>query len=829
MANMHDCIETAIRMGEIPEKDGRAAQTAYAQLKERYATIMPEGQAASRAAQDIKEATTQNAKANFHRVINQMQAMERIRHLVETTPDAANALAGFLRQAEGHGFKGESIQSLTEAYQDMARSKLDALLNDVGLNVIGSSRNTARLENIVKEAFGEDTGDLAAKAHAKAFVETENDLIRSFNAYGGDVKILKNRGLTQTHDADLMRKAGFNAWADTIEPLLDWARITDFATGKGFAATRGEIPPRLQTERFLKDVYESRTTLGWDDRDPSMSFGGTALYNRRADHRVLHFKSGTAQLAYNKAFGSTDPFSSMINGLNSLARDVALMRVLGPNPKLGLEYAIQVAQKKAALAGDTKLESRIQSQAYLARSMLHHAAGASTVQYEGWANFMAGTRAFAASAQLGSAVLSSVTDVATITVAAQHIGMSSSNVLATSVALLKAGATRETAARMGYVAETLATTGGGSARYFGKVFGTGITERMAGFTLRATGLTQVTDWRKIAFQQEFAGFLAEHADRSFDQLPKPLRRIFENRDISARDWDALRHPDARFRADNGADFIAPMYWLEKQTAMPRAEAEGLAMRLQMVAREQLEYAVPTTSLEGRALWLGETARGTVGGELLQSSLMYKSFGLSLFLNQYRRFMAIDSGWDRAAYAAKLSTLLIGTAALAIQLKELAKGNDPRPMTDGKFWMAALMQSGGLGIFGDFFASEQNRIGGGIAQTLAGPVVSLASDVLGPFASNITAAIAGKKTHWGTDAVNLLRHDTPFLSSAFYARTAHARLVADTMQRFFDPEAEKSFRDRLRKQRNDYDNDAYWAPGSPLPTRAPDLSNIMGAR
>jgi hypothetical protein len=43
----------------------------------------------------------------------------------------------------------------------------------------------------------------------------------------------------------------------------------------------------------------------------------------------------------------------------------------------------------------------------------------------------------------------------------------------------------------------------------------------------------------------------------------------------------------------------------------------------------------------------------------------------------------------------LSTTLMG--ALAMQLKEMAKGRDPRPMTDAEFWGAAMLQGGGLGF------------------------------------------------------------------------------------------------------------------------------------
>jgi hypothetical protein len=166
--------------------------------------------------------------------------------------------------------------------------------------------------------------------------------------------------------------------------------------------------------------------------------------------------------------------------------------------------------------------------------------------------------------------------------------------------------------------------------------------------------------------------------------------------------------------------------------------------------------------------------------------------------------------------------------VAIQLKELAKGNDPRPMDQNKFWMAALFQGGGLGLFGDFFAAEQNRVGGGIAETLAGPVVSAASSVIRPIASNTARAISGEDTTFGRDAANLVRRNTPFLSSAWYARTAYSRLVADNLQAFLDPDAEILWRRQLRQQAREYGTQPFIPRrGSGQPFRAPDFTNIIG--
>ena len=830
MTNMADCLQRGIEFGEIDRVRGIAVKAEFDQLVARYSTTMGMGQAQALAAADLKQANKAKTARRRHATLNQLQAMKRIMGQIQSAPDPAVAIRNLMEFSAGSGARGESVKSLTEAYEGSINAGLKDTLDAVGLDVLSNSRNKPLLNDLIRELHDEATGNVLAKKLAKGVRKMQQRMRQLFNAHGGDIGNLADFGVSHAHDAGQLILKGLKAWSEAITPKLAWDRIIDHRTGKPFAA-KGVVPPAADVADFLKDVFDGITTRGWDDKAPGLSVGGRALYNQRAEHRVLHFKDGSAWLEYNSQFGTADPFSAMMNGLHGLARDVALMRVLGPNPRAGLEFAEQVGMKRAADLGDAKMAEAVGRQGKLAKTMLAHQDGSANMpEHVAWARFFGGTRSVLTSIQLGSAVLSSVSDVATIAAAANTVGMSSGNVLSKSVALMKDGATRADAARMGYVAESLADAGAGMARFMGQTFGTGIPDRMASFTLKATGLTFVTDMRKTAFQMEFAGFLAENGNRAFADLPKGLTHIFTTRGITPADWDLLRAPATRFKASNGADFITGHHWLEHQTTLPRVEAEGLAMRLQMAVQEQLEYAIPTASLEGRARLQGSAAPGTISGELARSFMSYKSFAISLTLGQYRRFAEADSwGMNKWGYAAKTSAMLITLGALAIQLKEMAKGNDPRPMDTNKFWMAAVFQSGGLGIFGDFFSAETSRTGGGIGEVIAGPVVGAIGDVIKPVASNITAAIGGGNTYVGRDIANTVRRNTPFASSAWYARTAYSRLVADNLQSFLDPEAELLFRRQLKRQIKDYGTQPF-VPRRGLGNdfRAPDLGNMLGA-
>lgn len=831
-ASIGGCIDAARAAGELDRARAIALKNTLEDLEVRYAQIMPPQAAAARAAQDIRAAVERGLPARYHSVLAQLQSMQRLRARIEASPDPDLLLKNMLSHGEGRADTGESVQSVVRAYVRSINAALHEVLDATTENMIGQSRDSQLLMRIIDELHGDDTGDAVARRLADQIRQQQERMREAFNAHGGNIGRLENFGVTHSHDVARMRRAGFAAWRDTIKGRLDWTRIEDFATGEPFARRKGQLPPDDVIDRFLRDVFETITTRGWNSREVTMGAQGRALYNRRGDHRVLHFQSGKAWRDYNAEFGDGDLFSSLVGGLHGIARDVALMRVLGPNPRMGLQFAESLAMQRAGRAADPELEARVESSAALARAMLAHTDGsANRPVSSAWGAFFSGARSALTSIQLGSAILSAPTDLATLTMAARHMGMNPANVLGRHVQLMASSATRQTAARMGYVADTLADAGANTSRYVGEMWVPNLARRLAGFTMRASGLSFWTDMARTAFQMEFAGALADMAPRAFAELPEPIRRAFAARGLTPADWDALRAPELLFTAENGATFLSPFHWLERQTTLPRDQAEGIAMRLQMLVEEQMEYAVPTANVEGTARMMMGLEPGSIPGELVRSFGMYKSFAVSLTLGQIRRFNAIPTRQDRLQYAAMMGAGLLMLGAVSVQLKDLAKGRDPRPMAGegaGKFWMAALFQSGGLGIFGDFFSAETSRAGGGVAETLAGPVAGLGGDVVRLAAGPIGAMAAGEDPRIGRNLVNFARQNTPVFSSLWYARAAYDRVVADNFQRLVDPEAEANWRRQERARENNFGNRIWWDRGAALPFRAPDLSNATGA-
>lgn len=154
--------------------------------------------------------------------------------------------------------------------------------------------------------------------------------------------------------------------------------------------------------------------------------------------------------------------------------------------------------------------------------------------------------------------------------------------------------------------------------------------------------------------------------------------------------------------------------------------------------------------------------------------------------------------------------------------------DATTETGCAFWFQALARGGGLGIFGDFLFSDVNRYGGGIWNTIAGPVLGTQLDQ----ATRLTVGNLQELIKEG-EAKNAGRELTRFAElmtpgrSLWYARLAMERLIFDEMQKMIDPNANAAFRRIERRAHRERGQSFFSPPGSGFPPkRGPDLGEAL---
>lgn len=812
--SFEDCIRRAMDAGEADKTRGEAATDLWRRTADEYEHQGYARRAAEEmAAEDTKAILRGRMERERHTVLRQL-AVERRNALRAATAIRPEALPlRILQGATDSPDQMSTVVGTMNALRDQFNGMIGSFLEAHRRTILGKVQKTAQLRNVVREMMGESTGDDAARLSAEA-VRAANERARTmFNAAGGAIGDIGN-WMPQRHDRGRVRSAGFDAWFSEISPRLDWSRIENYATGRPFSVDG--VPPSPEVQRsFLADIYRGIETDGWDTRDVTWGkVQGKALAKRHSDQRILHFRSADDWLDYNDRFGANDPFSAITGHLHAMARDIAMMRELGPSHTMGLENIIAYSLKRTA---GTAAEDKAKRNAELARAMLARISGAASHPVsEFWARFLGGVRQTLTAAHLGSAVLVSGSDSVAMSLAAKTMGMNPRNVLASHVRNMSSSLSRKEAAQRGYILDTWADAGNTMHRFLGEAPVSGLTENLSSFVMRAQGLSFWTDSARLTFKSETAAMYANA--RTMADIEPNMARSLRQRGISDEDFAEWVKPSRMYQAEGGARFVDPIIWRERALAdgMEPEEVERILLTIDGLTQEFEEIAIPTRSYEMEARLGGDARPGTIPGELARSLLSYKSYALTFSQNQVRQIMARPTPMSRAEYVAAAVAGFTAMGVLGVQLKEMAKGNEPRPMDNSGFWAAAVLQGGGLGVVGDLANASTTRLGGGLMGYVAGPVVGVANDLGSLTIGNVSEAIRGDDTNAGRDFSKFLARYTPG-TTLWQTRAAMDRLVWDQLQLLLDPEAEKAMRREVQRQKREYGNDPYWEPGALAPS------------
>jgi len=818
------CLMAAKAAGKVDPARADMAQKEYLDLVERYklSERMTEADARIAAGDEVVASFTRRAKARQHYELKRLQWMK------EKGPRYADAEKGpaqiqedlLMAEREEAGLKRQFLGGITDFMNAHAR------------NLIGEVRQRSSLRDVVRELFGENSGNATAKAMAEAILKQYERARSLANSYGMDIPKLDDWGLPHTHNWAKIKKAGFEAWFRALYTNLDWSRIENFDTGKPFAVAKGAKPLEADARKFLQELYGNRTRHGWLKREPGMSFGAAGLKNARTGHRVLHFKDADGWMAYNELFGAANPFEAIINHFGGMARDIALMRRFGPNPAGGLEFAVQTAEKAIEMAGGPKAEKRLQKlhwRAKLARGTMSVLSGrANDPGSEVLAAIGSDVRNYNVASMLGSSPLTMMTDIPAMAFSSMAAGMSPFSPIKELVKetfhLTTLGMDAQTGRELGFILERTHSYNQGRISADRDIWSSNWSNWLSETAMRFNAMTYIDNRERMSMFAAFGADLAKLADRSFDKLPRNTKNLLRNREFTPADWDAVRDSGAIFTDPVGGKHINPKWFLEN-TSLPRAEAEEIAIKLGGVIEDFVEMALPTRNAAATAAMTAGTAPGTFWGEFIRSGKQFKSYPVMMMINVQRR--ARDVGGARGlAWAASLAAASTLFGAFSLQLREIIKGRDPRPMDTPEFWIAAFLQGGSIGILGDFLTSATSRTGGDLAEVLAGPTVGLIADAMRANGPNVVKAFQGKETHFAKDNAKFVLRNNP-LASNWAIRTAFGRLVEDNMLRFIDPSAEADFHRYMRQQQRDYGTGFWWQHGQNKPSRLPDLGNALG--
>jgi hypothetical protein len=815
------CIQNARAEGVIDDAEQKRIQDLYQGHIEQNAARMPPIEAEQAAARATFNQLDFEAKLRKRRKLLQAETYRRVEQDLRTyrnnqgEEDIAQAATNLI---EGDVLsKTTSVETRKQAIRGLALSKMNDVLATFRRNMLGSVRNKAKLRNVIREAFGEDTGDIHARELATSWSETAEYLRKRFNAAGGAISKMANWGFPQYHNMLAIRKAGYDQWRSEILPKLDLDNMIDETTGLPFNEQSIEIA--------LNDVYQTLISNGANKLKPSGAPSGKSLANQKRDHRFLKFKNADAWFEYQQKFGNENVFDTMITHIDTMSRDIAFMETLGPNPSATLQYVRGVLRKEAGMNPDKA--DRINRKLALMETLYSAASDKMNVPVDGRiAQTFGGLRQVLVSAQLGAASLAAITDFNFVRIAKRMTGLPQTDTIRRYLNLispLSAAEKGKIAVSQGLIATGWTSVAAAQMRFVGDISGPEITRRISDFVMRASLLSPHTQANQWAFGMSFTNYVSQNRSKPWAALPDDLKKTFENYGFNEDRWDIIR--STRPMEYEGETFLtAPD--IESRTDIQQKLAFDLSTRYLEMINAETNFAVPTASLRGRVLLTGDSRPGTLGGELGRSFAMYKNFGVTLVNTHLARGMSQPGLAGKGRYMADLIITTTMMGALAMQLKEMAKGRDPRPMDSPEFWGAAFLQGGGLGIYGDFLFSDTSRYGSGLEATIAGPVVGLANDIKDLTVGNIQQAARGEDTKIASETISFAARYTPG-SSIFYIRAALERLVVDRLDMLANPNSIKDMQQLERKYMREYGQQYWWRPGQMTPDRAPDIGAAAG--
>lgn len=722
------------------------------------------------------------------------------------------------RMVAAHGDMSgiQSIDTKARAIAAIYRGELVDFYTNVkgGLGVFTDAE---LVQKIVRERFNDSTGDPLAKKISDKMGEVFEGMRERFNRAGGDIGKLDDWGLPQTHSLEKIVLAGKQAWVQKAEGLIDTSK---------YVHEDGTYYSQQEIRELLEYSFDTLSSNGANKTEIGrQSFGGNSkVTSRHSESRVLHFKDAESWMEYQAEFGGM-PFVDLIEAhVNGLSKDIALVENLGSSPKNAMRILMDAAEQKdwqkGIDANDTG-KSRKRAQ-----TMFDEFSGQNTPQSEVLANMGLAYRSMNVASMLGGTTISSVTDQAMIAKTASIHGIAYRKTFGELISQLNPAnkEDRQLAHSLGLATEEML---GSIARWsddgLTSVHGKSqklarVSSGIASQVMRISGLNALTAASKVGFTKMLMhkyGTLTR--SKAWADLDAMDRELIEKTGLNERAWEVMRLADPVVdRKGNQLMSARSIYEIPDSDLTrfgdPQKVRDEVATQFQAHLLDEQGMAVVEAGLRERTWMSAGQRKGTGMGELVKSMLQFKSFPAAFLMRHGSRAMAQDGVKGKAAYGVSLFAMTTLLGALAVQLKELANGNDPSTMWDSEdpqkamnFWTRSAVQGGGLSILGDILVAGTDTSGRSTSDFMVGPLGSDVKAVLGLTVGNLTQYYDDKDTNASNEAFRLLKNKIP-AQNLWYTKAATNRMVFDEIQDMIAP----GYREKLlRKAERQHDRTRFW--------------------
>jgi hypothetical protein len=788
--------------------------------------------------------------------INKRNAIEneiKIRRLTELvlTEFPNNPLEGLTAIMVGSNNRVVAARSSAAVQQNATVNQLIAGFNaklrtagvddlfDKGLDGISEAEVQRRVTRTMYELGQEPVGGEKPKVtetnpdiiKLAEVMESYSEMIRQkLNDRGANISKIWGYIVKQSHDPSSIRNAAAILGVKNIETDPSLKLKKDINYNKNFLAWKNFVMEKLDTDRtfantdnvdeFMIEVYNSLVGNKYLIADGVGNTYGTRSSQDVAKgskfKRVLHFKTADDWFNYNDKFGVGNLKESFFSGLQTAGRNLGIIDALGTKPKENIDkirFAVHDRLKKQGKdVGDIKNFRKLDKYMKIIDGSIY------TVENFGVARYSAILRTLASMARLGGATISALADVGIYGSEVRYQGRSFLGGMFEALSSL--GKIKNTKQKKG-IAEMLGfindnTIYDMSARHqVGDNLNKGWTKAQRTF-FKLNLLSWWTNSLKEGAMLGLANYFARQKNLEFKNLNKQLQELFTMYDINPTKWDVIRKT-AMEKADDGKEFIniglldqisdadvKKITGLEKMTDRQiRIEKEKFKASVSGILLDRSLYAVIEPDARVKGFMTQGALSGTMWGEAIRFFGQFKAFPISIVqkvLGREMDYFKNRKQGDIGRGIKGMGALMVTSAMLgymSMTIKDLLKGRSPRDITKPKTIAAALLQGGGLGIYGDVLFNEV-RDKFAMLGALAGPVFITAADVLMAVRHG-TRLEFSKASKSAYDAVTAM---IPFYN-LFYIKSAFDYLIGYQIMETIKPGILERIENRMEKDYNQH--------------------------
>lgn len=798
--SFRDCIQTALDSGRLSAKKADEAFSAYDEAFERAKVEEPEGVANTIAANAVLEEITTLKAAKRHERMATMQRSHEIYTRLMNSKDPARELQEIITDLE---LAQQTVRSI-------AMANLDRLMDKYGPKLAGLKVNT-NLDDVVRGAYPDSVGRVSteAKAHADAIVETWEMLRQWANMYGANIPENVNARLPQTQEAVKVRAHDEQTFIDDHLKHADW-EVMKFG---------GKLIPPDKREEILRHTYEGIISDGFD-RPEVAQLNAPGLASRLNRDRFIYYKDAESYIAMQEKYGAGTLYEQTINTVESLAKDIALLKLFGPAADSMREFTKRTALKRAA---DLNLAKPNNKRTLVDNMKRQVALFDDEVKIHSWhivsadgnlpVQTFGAVRNVAVSALLGSSFIPNLAGDIMNAAAMRHVlKMPEVSVFRSyTKEFLSSSRTKREAAQLGVIMDSMISLAQGRARYFGALDGPTSVRRFTDISYRLGLANHHTQMIRNAQGKQLLGMWANHADDQFDDLP--FAPFLIERGISKEDWDAFRATpltDVR-----GAKFLVPRQMF---LTGDKVVAQKFSDALQLFIRTQ----VPDVNLRSRRAMGEFVDPNSASGQSIRTLGSLFAFPVTIWYNQLRRISEAPGLRDKLVFGARYVTAMTLAGYAIMQMRAITQGKELHDMTDLDTFGNAMIAGGGFGIVGDLILNNLNVSNS--ERPYSNPTAEFLKKGRQLVWDNTWDTVFAEESDKPTgadvtaDAAKLVDSAVPDL---WYIKLLFNRAIKDDFMQTVDPEGWR----RKQKYLEEHEEGTWWKPGQE--PEAPNLATAIG--